>query len=99
MKLKFIPKKHLPLIHFELRMLFLHYDRERSLFNKQLEISNDKRSILKIKKKLENLEKLQIELIQQYIEEISLDLPYEMIAYFDDEYICYENGPIIIGES
>ena len=38
-----------------------------------------------MKKKIKNLDKLQLELIKQYLEEVGPDLPLEMQCYFTGE--------------
>jgi hypothetical protein len=54
-------------------------------FKKELETATDETTKVDLKKKIEKLDKLQLDLIQQYIEEVGLDLPLEMQCYFTGE--------------
>ena len=66
-------------------MLFLNYDMNKDSFKKELETATDETTKVDLKKKIEKLDKLQLDLIQQYIEEVGLDLPLEMQCYFTGE--------------
>jgi len=73
------------MIDLEIRMLFLNYDMNKDSFKKELETATDETTKVDLKKKIEKLDKLQLDLIQQYIEEVGLDLPLEMQCYFTGE--------------
>ena len=66
------------MIDLEIRMLFLNYDMNKDSFKKELGTVTNETTKVDLKKKIEKLENLQLELIQQYIEEVGLDLPLEM---------------------
>ena len=87
------------MIDLEIRMLFLNYDMNKDSFKKELETATDETTKVDLKKKIEKLDQLQLELIQQYIEEVGLDLPLEMEVYFTGECIAYVDEHAIIGES
>ena len=73
------------MIDLEIRMLFLNYDMNKSSFKKELETATDKRTKLDLKKKIKNLNKLQLELIEEYIELVGSSIPLEMQCYFTGE--------------
>ena len=73
------------MLDLEIRMLFLNYDMNKDSFKKELETATDETTKVDLKKKIEKLDKLQLDLIQQYIEEVGLDLPLEMQCYFTGE--------------
>ena len=87
------------MIDLEIRMLFLNYDMNKDSFKKELETATDETTKVDLKKKIEKLDKLQLDLIQQYIEEVGYDLPLEMEVYFTGECIVYVDEHAIIGES
>ena len=69
----------------EIRMLFLNYDMNKDSFKKELETATDETSKVELKKKIEKLNKLQLGLIEEYIELVGSDLPLEMQCYFTGE--------------
>tara|TARA_Y100000590_G_scaffold160622_1_gene184151 strand:- start:428 stop:694 length:267 start_codon:yes stop_codon:yes gene_type:complete len=68
-------------------MLFLSYCNDKLAYQKELEDATDKKTKAALENKIKDLKKLQLELIQQYIEEVGYDLPIEMQCYFTDENI------------
>ena len=75
------------MIELEIKMLFLSYCNDKSAYQEELEATTDKKSKTVLEKKIKDLNKLQLELIQQYIEEVGYDLPLEMQCYFTGENI------------
>lgn len=75
------------MIELEIKMLFLSYCNDKSAYQKELEAATDKKTKAALEKKIKDLNKLQLELIQQYIEEVGYDLPLEMQCYFTGENI------------
>ena len=73
------------MIELEIRLLFLNYNIEKSEIEYELYKTTDKSIKTKLKKKIGKIEKLQLDLIQQYLEEVGLDLPLEMQCYFTGE--------------
>ena len=68
-------------------MLFLSYCNDKSAYQEELEAATDKKTKAALEKKIKDLNKLQLELIQQYLEEVGYDLPLEMQCYFTGENI------------
>ena len=68
-------------------MLFLSYWNDKLAHQKELEAATDKKTKAALENKIKDLKKLQLELIQQYIEEVGYDLPLEMQCYFTGENI------------
>ena len=66
------------MIDLGIRLLFLNYNSDKSSIKKELKTATDEKTKVDLKKKIEKLDQLQLELIQQYIEEVGLDLPLEM---------------------
>ena len=87
------------MIDLGIRLLFLNYNSDKLSFKKELKTATDETTKVDLKKKIEKLDQLQLELIQQYIEEVGLDLPLEMEVYFTGECIGYVDEHAIIGES
>ena len=87
------------MIDLGIRLLFLNYNSDKLSFKKELKTVTDEKTKVDLKKKIEKLDQLQLELIQQYIEEVGLDLPLEMEVYFTGECIVYVDEHAIIGES
>jgi len=81
----------------EIKILFLNYDKDKSSFKKELETVTDKKTKVALKKKIKNLDKLQLELIKQYLEEVGPDLPLEMQCYFTGENIYTNENDILYG--
>jgi len=81
----------------EIKILFLNYDKDKSSFKKELETVTDKKTKVALKKKIKNLDKLQLELIKQYLEEVGPDLPLEMQCYFTGENIYTNKNDILYG--
>ena len=75
------------MIKLEIKMLFINYGNEKSVHLKELEVATDKKTKNVLEKKIKNLNNLQLELIQQYIEEVGYNLPLEMQCYFTGENI------------
>tara|TARA_B100001964_G_scaffold104078_1_gene116323 strand:+ start:418 stop:681 length:264 start_codon:yes stop_codon:yes gene_type:complete len=87
------------MIDLGIRLLFLNYDSDKSSYQKELKTATDETTKVDLKKKIEKLDQLQLEVIQQYIEEVGLDLPLEMEVYFTGECIAYVDEHAIIGEA
>ena len=68
-------------------MLFLSYCNDKSAYQEELQVTPDKKIKAALEKKIKDLNKLQLDLIQQYIEEVGYDLPLEMQCYFTGEKI------------
>ena len=79
----------------EIKILFLNYNKDKYSFRKELETETDEKTKVTLKKKIKNLDKLQLELIQQYLEEIGPDLPLEMQCYFTGEKINTNENDIL----
>jgi len=75
------------MIDVEIKMLFLSYCNDKSAYKEELKAATDKKSKTALEKKIKDLNKLQLDLIQQYIEEVGYDLPIEMQCYFTGENI------------
>tara|TARA_B100001758_G_C18194515_1_gene496391 strand:- start:30 stop:317 length:288 start_codon:yes stop_codon:yes gene_type:complete len=75
------------MIDLEIKMLFLSYCNDKSAYQEELEAATDKKIKADLEKKIKDLNKFQLELIQQYIEEVGYDLPLEMQCYFTGEKI------------
>jgi len=75
------------MIDLEIKMLFLSYVDDKSAYQEELEAATDKKTKTALEKKIKDLNKLQLDLIQQYIEEVGYDLPLEMQCYFTGENI------------
>ena len=73
------------MIDLEIRLLFLNYNVEKLEIEYELYKTTNKSTKTKLKKKIGKIEKLQLDLIQQYIEEVGLELPLEMQCYFTGE--------------
>ena len=73
------------MIDLGIRLLFLNYNSDKLSFKKELKTATDEKTKVDLKKKIEKLDKLQLDLIQQYIEEVGSDLPLEMQCYFTGE--------------
>ena len=73
------------MIDLEIRMLFLNYDMNKDSFKKELETATDETTKVDLKKKIEKLDNLQLELIEQYTQVVGSDLPLEMQCYFNGE--------------
>lgn len=75
------------MIKREIRMLFLSYAIEKS--KRQVDVSHESedKKLKALNKRIEKLNKLQLDLIQQYIAEVDYDLPLEMQSYFSGENI------------
>ena len=69
----------------EIKILFLNYNKDKYYIKKELETETDEKTKVTLKKKIKNLDNLQLELIQQYLEEAGPDLPLEMQCYFTGE--------------
>ena len=50
---------------------------------------------MKLKKDIKRIDKLQLELIEQYIEEVGSDLPLEMQCYFTGEKLYTDKNEIL----
>ena len=87
------------LIDLGIRLLFLNYNSDKSAYQKEFETATNEKTKVDLKKKIEKLDELQLDLIQQYIEEVGFDLPLEMEVYFTGECIVYVDEHAIIGES
>ena len=85
------------MIEYELKILFLNYDKDKSCFKKELKTATDKKTKFVLEKKIKNLDKLQLELIKQYLEEVGPDLPLEMQCYFTGENIYTNKNDILYG--
>tara|TARA_B100000315_G_scaffold102664_1_gene94214 strand:- start:469 stop:756 length:288 start_codon:yes stop_codon:yes gene_type:complete len=73
------------MIDHEIRLLFLNYDMNKSSFRKELEATTNETTKVDLKKKIKNLNKLQLELIEEYIELVGSNIPLEMQCYFTGE--------------
>ena len=54
-------------------------------FKKELETATNEKTKVDLKKKIKNLNKLQLELIEEYIELVGSNIPLEMQCYFTGE--------------
>jgi len=81
----------------EIRMLFLNYDMNKDSFKKELKTATDETTKVELKKKIEKLNKLQLGLIEEYIELVGSDLPLEMQCYFTGENIYTNENDILYG--
>ena len=79
----------------EIKILFLNYNKDKYYIKKELETETDEKTKVALKKKIKNLDKLQLELIQQYLEEVGPDLPLEMQCYFTGEKINTNENDIL----
>ena len=75
------------MIKREIRMLFLSYAIEKSKHQADVSNESEDKKLKALNKRIEKLNKLQLDLIQQYIEEVDYDLPLEMQSYFSGENI------------
>jgi len=73
------------LIDLEIRLLYLNYDMNKDSFKKELETATNEKTKVDLKKKIKNLNKLQLELIEEYIELVGSNIPLEMQCYFTGE--------------
>jgi hypothetical protein len=85
------------MIDHEIRLLFLNYDMNKSSFRKELEAATNETTKVDLKKKIKNLNKLQLELIKQYLEEVGSNIPLEMQCYFTGENIYRNENDILYG--
>ena len=92
-------KVFLILIDLGIRLLFLNYNSDKSAYQKEFETATNEKTKVDLKKKIEKLDELQLDLIQQYIEEVGFVLPLEMEVYLTGECIVYVDEHAIIGES
>ena len=76
-------------------MLFLSYCNDKSAYQEELEATTNKKTKTALENKIKDLNKLQLELIQQYIEEVGYDLPLEMQCYFTGEKINTNENDIL----
>ena len=83
------------MIDLEIRLLFLNYNVEKLEIEYELYKTTNKSTKTKLKKKIEKIEKLQLDLIQQYIEEVGLDLPLEMQYYFTGERLIPDKNEML----
>ena len=73
------------MIDLEIRLLFLNYDMNKDSFKKEFETAADETIKVDLKKKIEKLENLQLELIKEHLELVGSNLPLEMQGYFSGE--------------
>ena len=83
------------MIDLEIRILFLNYNVEKTEIEYELYNATDKSTKTKLKKKIEKIEKLQLDLIQQYIEEVGFDLPLEMQCCFTGERLFADKNEML----
>lgn len=84
------------MIGLEIRLLFLNYSTEKSAIEYELLDKPDKSTKKQLEDKIKSIEKLQLNLIQQYMEEVKGDLPLEMQRYFTGERLDSDNTDILI---
>ena len=75
------------MIKREIRMLFLSYAIEKTKYQMNIGTETEDKKLKALNKRIEKLNKLQLDLIQQYIAEVDYDLPLEMQSYFSGENI------------
>ena len=63
----------------------MNYNKDISYYKKELTVTTDEKTKVKLKQKIKKIDQLQLELIQQYIEEYGQSLPIEMEVYFTGE--------------
>ena len=68
-------------------MLFLSYAIEKTKYQMNIGTETEDKKLKALNKRIEKLNKLQLDLIQQYIAEVDYDLPLEMQSYFSGENI------------
>ena len=73
------------MIDLGIRLLFLNYNSDKSSIKKEFETATDEKTKVDLKKKIEKLDNLQLELIEQYTQVVGSDLPLEMQCYFTGE--------------
>ena len=73
------------MIDLGIRLLFLNYYSDKSAYQKEFETATDEKTKVDLKKKIEKLDKLKLELIEQYTQVVGSDLPLEMQCYFTGE--------------
>ena len=73
------------MIDLGIRLLFLNYNSDKLSFKKELKTATDETTKVDLKKKIEKLNNLQLELIEEHIELVGSELPLKMQCYFTGE--------------
>ena len=83
------------MIDLEIRMLFITYDMHINVLLKELESATDGNAKIELNKKINELKKLQLELIEEFIELFGTDISPEMQSYLMGEKISFVDNEII----
>ena len=83
------------MIDLEIRMLFVTYDMHRNALLKELASDNDENAKIELNKEIKELKKLQLELIEEFIELFGTDIPPEMQSYLMGEKRSFVDNEII----
>ena len=83
------------MIDLEIRMLFVTYDMHRNVLLKELESATDEKTKAGLNKEIKELKKLQLELIEEFIELFGTDISPEMQSYLMGEKRSFVDNEII----
>ena len=83
------------MIDLEIRMLFVTYDMHRNVLLKELKSANDEKTKAGLNNEIKELKKLQLELIEEFIELFGTGISPEMQSFLMGEKRSFVDNEII----